>query len=184
VVSTEVNYRADMRKPFSTLVMVLVAALMFSGCVADITTGGERLTAPTPALPDSPNDEQADPPEQQAEQPCEDVMFQRAQGSIRAQQSALAAQDFEAARAFASQSFQQGVSVDQFQRIIQGRYAFLLNDPPVSFVECQRREDSALIRVEVGGSPIRIMLYQVVLENDVWRIDAATTAGSREEVTT
>ncbi len=164
--------------------MVLVAALMFSGCVADITTGGERLIAPTPALPDPPNDEQADPPEQQAVQPCEDVMFQRAQGSIRAQQSALAAQDFEAARAFASQSFQQGVSVDQFQRIIQGRYAFLLNDPPVNFVECQRREDSALIRVEVGGSPIRIMLYQVVLENDVWRIDAATTAGSREEVTT
>lgn len=164
------------------MALVLSAALVLGGCVSDITTGGERLSTPTPTLQTPPSDVQPDPPESQAAQPCEDVMFQRAQGTIRAQQSALANEDFEAARAFASEVFQQGVSVEQFQQIIEGRYAFLLNNPSADFVDCQRRGDSALLRVEVGGSPIRIMLYQVVLENDVWRIDAATIAGTRENV--
>jgi hypothetical protein len=111
-------------------------------------------------------------------------MFQRAQGTIRAQQSALAQSDFEAARAFASDDFRSGVSVDQFQSIIEGNYSFLLDDPAITFVDCQRRGDSALIRVEVTGSPVTIMLYGVVLESEKWFIDAASVAGSREDVTT
>ena len=111
-------------------------------------------------------------------------MFQRAQGTIRAQQNALAKSDFEAARAYASDNFRSGVSVDQFQGIIEGNYSFLLEDPTLTFVDCQRRGDSALIRVEVAGSPVTIMLYGVVLENDSWFIDAASVAGTRDAVTT
>jgi len=38
--------------------------------------------------------------------------------------------------------------------------------------------------VEVAGSPVTIMLYGVVLENDSWFIDAASVAGTRDAVTT
>lgn len=111
-------------------------------------------------------------------------MFQRAQGTIRAQQKALADSDFEAARSYSSQGFRSGVSVEQFQAIIEGSYEFLLEDPDITFVDCQRRNDSALIRVEVAGSPVTIMLYGVVLENESWFIDAASVAGTRDDVTT
>lgn len=149
----------------------------FSSPATSTPAEPEAQTQPEAApdsVPDSANDAA----------PCEDVMFQRAQGTIRSQQSALAQSDFEAARAFASDNFRSGVSVDQFQSIIEGNYAFLLGDPAVTFVDCQRRGDSALIRVEIAGSPVTIMLYGVVLENESWFIDAATVAGTRDEVTT
>jgi hypothetical protein len=99
-------------------------------------------------------------------------MFQRAQGTIRSQQQALAARDFEAARAYASDSFRESVSVPDFRRIIQGNYAFLLDDPALGFLECQRQGDTALIQVEV-----LVMVWS-------WKtiIDAASIAGSREDV--
>jgi hypothetical protein len=169
------------------IIGLLTASLLLVGCASQSTTGGEQVqqTPPQTSAPTEPQPEEESTPEPSiASQPCEDVMFQRAQGTIRAQQSALAQSDFEAARAFASDDFRSGVSVDQFQSIIEGNYSFLLDDPAITFVDCQRRGDSALIRVEVTGSPVTIMLYGVVLESEKWFIDAASVAGSREDVTT
>ncbi len=169
------------------IICLLTASLLLVGCASQSTTGGEQVqqTPPQTSAPTEPQPEEESTPEPSiASQPCEDVMFQRAQGTIRAQQSALAQSDFEAARAFASDDFRSGVSVDQFQSIIEGNYSFLLDDPAITFVDCQRRGDSALIRVEVTGSPVTIMLYGVVLESEKWFIDAASVAGSREDVTT
>lgn len=166
---------------------LLVATVLLTGCASAITTGGESTQdAPqntnAPAVPE--DDDESTPESSNPAQPCEDVMFQRAQGTIRAQQSALANRDFEAARAYASDNFRSGVSVDQFQNIIEGSYSFLLGDPAIAFVDCQRRGDSALIRVEITGSPVTIMVYGVVLENEKWFIDAASVAGQRDAVTT
>ena len=111
-------------------------------------------------------------------------MFQRAQGTIRAQQSALANSDFDAARAYASRQFRSTVSIEQFRAIIEGSFAFLLDDPALSFAACQRRGDSALLRVEVAGSPATTMVYVVVLENDSWFIDAASVAETSDDITT
>ena len=172
---------------------VIAAGLLLAGCASDASTGGEARPTPTPTsiTPKTPDpqttpesDQESAPDPTNGATPCEDVMFQRAQGTIRAQQNALAKSDFEAARAYASDNFRSGVSVDQFQGIIEGNYSFLLEDPAITFVDCQRREDSALIRVEVAGSPVTIMLYGVVLENDSWFIDAASVAGTRDAVTT
>lgn len=178
--------------------IVAAAGLLLVGCATDVTTGSAppdatTQPAPTPAET-SPSDtppaetspSEASPSAEETEEalPCEDVMFQRAQGTIRSQQRALAAQDFEAARAYASDSFRESVSVPDFRRIIQGNYAFLLEDPTLGFLECQRQGDTALIQLEVGGSPVIVMVYRVVLENESWFIDAASIAGSREDVTT
>jgi hypothetical protein len=190
-----VNYRRGMR----AACLVLSAALL-TGCVTEATTGGSPETSADqstevpstpPVSPEvespspQPSDSQAPAPEPApAAQVCEELMFQRAQSTIRSQQAALSASDFEAARAYASDNFRSGVSVEQFGRIIERNYAFLLDDPELTFVDCSRRGDSAIVRVEVAGSPTMIMLYGMVLENDGWFIDAASVAGTREDVTT
>lgn len=168
---------------------IIAAGLVLVGCANNTSAGGEVRPAPTPTsitpqTPDLQTTPEATPDATTSATPCEDVMFQRAQGTIRAQQSALAKSDFETARAYASDNFRSGVSVDQFQRIIEGNYPFLLEDPRITFVDCQRRGESALIRVEVAGSPVTIMLYGLVLENESWFIDAASVAGTRDAVTT
>lgn len=171
---------------------IAAAGLLLAGCVSGVTTGSaptDATTQPTPTPAEtSPSEPMPIEPAPTAEEspealPCEEVMFQRAQGTIRSQQRAFAAQDFEAARAYASESFRQSVSVADFRRIIQGNYAFLLEDPALDFLECQRQGETALIQLEVGGSPVTVMVYRVVLENESWFIDAASIAGSREDVT-
>lgn len=179
------------------IVIVVAAGLLLVGCAGGTAAGEDQPrespsatsapdvpeNAPTPETESAP--ESAPSPEpSNVTAPCEDVMFQRAQGTIRAQQSALANSDFDAARAYASRQFRSSVSVEQFQEIIEGNYAFLLEDPALSFAACQRRGDSALLRVEVAGSPATIMVYVVVLENDAWFIDAASVAETRNEVMT
>lgn len=162
-----------------------LAALLLAGCVSDVSTSGQAASSPSPTTASpSPTEEQQSPAPSSDAQPCEDAMFQRAQDTIRAQQTALANSDFETARTYASNNFRSGVSVEQFQVIIEGSYAFLLENPEITFVDCQRRNDSALIRVEVAGSPVTIMLYGLVLENESWYIDAASVAGIRDDVTT
>ena len=69
-------------------------------------------------------------------------------------QRVVAASDLEAARAYASTNFRYGVSVEQFDRIIERNYAFPLDDPDVTFVDFSRRGDSTILRVDVAGSPI------------------------------
>ena len=193
------TYRHVMRA-----LMIAVAGLMLAGCATDVTTGGAPASPSAPATPQAPTPssepsasepeseiapapESVPEPESEGEgEPvvCEDVMFQRAQGTIRSQQRALAAQDFEAARAYATDSFRESVSVADFRRIISGTYPFLLEDPALDFRECQRQGDTALIQVDVAGSPVIAMVYRVVLENESWFIDAASIAGEREDVTT
>lgn len=173
---------------------LIAAAALLSACVSDTTTGGANTVQPseqeqqTPSPDQSPKatpqPEESSEPEPNQTVPCEDVMFQRAQGTIRSQQSAFANGDFEAARAFSSESFRDSVPVDQFEAIIEGTYAFLLADPAIEFLDCERLDETALIQVEVSGSPVTVMAYRVVLENESWFIDAASVVGTRNDVTT
>lgn len=177
---------------------LVAAALLLAGCVSEATTGGVERSGSEPTTQAPPSEEPDTSEETKAETapqpiestestepsvvPCEDVMFQQAQGTIRSQQSAFANEDFAAARAFASQSFQEAVSVDQFQSIIRGTYEFLLGEPALTFSDCRRDGDSALIQVDIAGSPSVLMVYRVVLENESWFIDAASIAGTKEDV--
>ena len=173
---------------------LFLASILLTGCATGTTTdtgaapepsnSGQSPSAPEPTdEPDTETGEEVPPESASDSQPCEDLMFQRAQGTIRSQQAALAESDFEAARAFASNSFRSTVTVEQFQEIIEGNFAFLLEDPAITFVECQRRGDTALIRVDVAGSPVTVLVYGMVLEDDMWFVDAASIAGNREDVT-
>lgn len=184
MVRAELNYGHDVR-----LISLLLGAILLTGCAGAATTGAEPTTPttpttqPTPAMPATPTPEPS-----ASEQPrdCERVMFQRAQGTIRSQQSAFAELDFAAARGYASESFRNGVSVPRFESIIRGRYRFLLDEPTIAFIDCQRLGESALIRVEFEDPPNATtvtMVYRVVLENESWFIDAASISDRRTDVT-
>ena len=169
------------------------AALLLAGCATQTTTG-QAPNSPSPTeAPDTPAPTQPEATEPEPTEPgptesepvaCEDLVFQRAQTTIRSQQDALGNSDFQAAWGFASPSFRSSVTVDAFQGIIEGTYPFLLDNPDLTFTECQRQGETAFLQVEVAGSPTVVMVYRVVLNEDVWFIDAASIAGSREDVTT
>ncbi|MCH9851436.1 MAG: DUF4864 domain-containing protein [Actinomycetia bacterium] len=188
----------------------LLAAALLSACVTGSTTGGQESTqtpAPTPTQTQEPSTtpspsnepapsqteqteqpEQPEQPEQTPTQPdvqvaeCTQETFDATRQRIEGQQEAFATGDFAAARSFASQSFQSSVSVDQFREIIIGTYPFLIDSPELAFPECQRETDTVLMRVEVDSSPSIVLVYRLVLEDDGWFIDAASIAGTREDV--
>ena len=191
------------------VVFPLLAAALLSACVTGSTTGGQESTQ-TPAQTPTPTPTQtqeaspapspsSEPTPSQSEQPsqnpsptpsqpevqvaeCTQETFDATRQTIEGQQEAFATGDFATARTFSSQSFQSYVSVEQFQEIIVGTYPFLLDSPELAFPECQRETDAVLMRVEVDGSPLVIMIYRLVLEDDGWFIDGASIAGTREDV--
>jgi len=186
---------------------LVAAVFLLAGCATQTTTGRTPTSQPSNQATDSPaptepEPEQAEPeptepePEQAEPEPrepaptesgpvaCEDLVFQRAQTTIRGQQDAFGSDDFQTAWGFASPSFRSSVTVDAFQTIIEGTYPFLLDNPNLRFIECQRQGKTAFLQVEVAASPTVVMVYRVVLNEDVWLIDAASIAGSREEVAT
>ncbi len=194
-------------RPYMRVALPLLAAALLSACVTGSTTGGQESTqtpAPTPTQPQRPSStpspsnepapsqteqpEQPEQPEQTPTQPdvqvaeCTQETFDATRQTIEGQQEAFATGDFAAARSFASQSFQSSVSVDQFREIIIGTYPFLIDSPELAFPECQRETDTVLMRVEVDGSPSIVLVYRLVLEDDGWFIDAASIAGTREDV--
>ena len=189
------------------IALPLLAAALLSACVTGSTTGGQESTQTpaqtptqtptqpqTPSSTPSPSNEpapsQTEQPEQTPTQPdvqaaeCTQETFDATRQTIDGQQEAFATGDFAAARSFASQSFQSSVSVERFQAIIVGTYPFLIDSPELAFPECQRETDTVLMRVEVDGSPSIVLIYRLVLEDRGWFIDAASIAGTREDVDT
>ena len=189
------------------VVLPLLAAALLSACVTGSTTGGQQSTQtptqpqtpsstpspsnePTPSQTEQPGQTPSQNPSQTPSQPdvqvaeCTQETFDATRQTIDGQQEAFATGDFAAARSFASQSFQSSVSVEQFREIIIGTYPFLIDSPELAFPECQRETDTVLMRVEVDGSPSIVLIYRLVLEDRGWFIDAASIAGTREDVDT
>lgn len=186
------TYRPVMKLVAAGLV---AAVFLLAGCATQTTTGRTPTSQPSNQATDSPaptepEPEQAEPESKEPEPTesgpvaCEDLVFQRAQTTIRGQQDAFGSDDFQTAWGFASPSFRSSVTVDAFQTIIEGTYPFLLDNPNLRFIDCQRQGKTAFLQVEVADSPTVVMVYRVVLNEDVWLIDAASIAGSREEVAT
>lgn len=106
--------------------------------------------------------------------PCDDTVLDGIEATIRSQLAAFAARDFAGARQFASDGFQSSVSEDQFQQIIETRYAFLLAGSEVEFLECEQIDDRAQMFVRYDSSID--LRYQLIRQTEGWRIDGATRA--------
>ena len=123
------------------------------------------------------------PDPQSATRACDEDARAGIEETIRAQVTAFAQADFAAARTFASQGFQSGVSEREFQAIIEAQYAFLLDSPEVDFLDCAQVDDLAQILVQVTASDVIDLQYRLVRESEGWRIDGATISDVREAVT-
>lgn len=106
MVRAKLNYGPCVR-----LIPLLATAALLCGC-AGATTGTEPSAQVEASTPSASTPGPSAPESSESEQPreCEQVMFQRAQNTIRSQQSAFAELDFAAARAYSSEGFRSGVS--------------------------------------------------------------------------
>lgn len=93
--------------------------------------------------------------------------------TISGQQAAFAEGDFARARSFASDGFRSGVTVDEFQTIIEREYGFLLEDPAIDVEKCAQVERVGEVQVRVASSVERTMIYRLVRERGTWAIDGA-----------
>lgn len=137
---------------------------------------------PVPPTAPPPTDPSPTATDERGGDVCEQVEFERLQQVIEGQQTALASRDFDAALAFASESFRGSVGVPQFRMIIEGSYAFLLGDPDLDFTSCLYAADAAVMAVEVSGSRKVVIVYRMVREDSGWFIDGASVAGMRTEI--
>ena len=94
------------------------------------------------------------------------------------QTDALSMGEFTRAHSYASQSFRSGVSDSQFERVITNGYAFLTENPQITFNSCeqidqQKVQTFASFEVE---DVVASLQFVIVFEFGEWFIDSATTA--------
>ncbi|MFM7144983.1 MAG: DUF4864 domain-containing protein, partial [Actinomycetales bacterium] len=122
--------------------------------------------APAPASPSNPTEPSI--------APCTPEVAAAAFEVIRSQQRAFAASDYAAARRLASTDFRSGVTLHEFEAIIEGGYGFLLDDPEVALTECRMVGPVAVLRISVQADPPVGLAYRLVPEDGDWRIDGAS----------
>jgi hypothetical protein len=112
----------------------------------------------------------------------DDAAFSGIEDTITSQLAAFARSDFAGARKFASRGFQSSIGEEAFQAIIEGQFAFLLDEPAVEFRECEQIDSLAQILVGIGTADPVTLRYRLVQEPEGWRIDGATIVGSEQEL--
>ena len=112
---------------------------------------------------------------------CPDDDLRQAQSVIVDQTRAMSAQDFATARSYASQAFQNAVSVAQFADIISNDYAYLLQNPQITFDDCSVIDAQGLListTFIVDGTTHNVD-YALVAEQGGWYINVAASQESR-----
>ena len=133
-----------------------------------LAVGGTYFITPTPA-----------PDVNVAACPADDL--RQAQTVIVDQTRAMSAQDFVTARGYASQAFQNAVTVAQFADIISNDYAYLLQNPQITFDDCAVIDAAGLlVRASfiVDGTTYAID-YALVNEQGGWYINVAASQESQ-----
>lgn len=147
-----------MRRAIAVLLIIAVG----------LAVGGTYFIAPTPT-----------PDANVAACPAGDLL--QAQTAIVDQTRAMSAQDFDTARGYASQAFQNAVTVAQFADIISNDYAYLLQNPQITFDDCAVIDAAGLLvsaSFIVDGTTYPID-YALVNERGGWFINVAASQESR-----
>ena len=123
-----------------------------------------------------------DTPARAVDGECEQELAARLVDVVSDQISSLSSGDFVMAWELASESFRAQVDVDQFESIIRGAYAFLLESPSVRVVQCQIVDDRAEVIVEVYSSSPVVMAYAMSRDEQRWAIESAGVLGDLDGV--
>lgn len=165
---------------------LLVAGFMATGCQSATGEDSAEADADTPVVevPDnSPTPEPVEPdePQQVTPQlvlsPCGDGVKDAIDATIGAQTQAFRDGDFDAAYALASPSFQAGITVDLFARLIRLNYPQLLTADNARSGSCEADVENGLatilVRFDTSSDPNYTLRYVVELVEGQWRISGA-----------
>ena len=165
---------------------LLLAGFLLAGCQPG---GGDALAEPdandtageVPHNVPEPDTELGEDPDSGVPQlslsPCDDGVKDAIDATIGAQTQAFRDGDFDAAYALASPSFQAGVSVEGFSRIIRLNYPQLLTADNARSGFCEADVPNGLatilVRFDTSSDPNYTLRYVVELVEGQWRISAA-----------
>ena len=155
--------------------LVLLAALL-SGCAPDDTAIDEALESATGEQAPGGG---ADPPRGD----CGPAVAETVDEVLASQLAAIAAQDWEAAWAHASDAFRQAVDADGLERIIEEGFPVVAEAAAHDVERCEQRGDriTALVTVVGRSGEEALLAYELVSERGAWAVDGAVTLEGRGE---
>ena len=156
--------------------LVLAALFVLAGCSAVSDEKSSPLPQETPDATTETPAEELEP--QMILRDCRDSERVGAHNTVTAQTDALRAGDFEAAYSYASPSFQDTVSLEQFAGLILASYQPLLGDVVLEFGDCITDDSSEELSLDVvlraEGQDSLGLRYILVDTDEGWRVSGAS----------
>ena len=117
---------------------------------------------------------QKDPFEDLADGACTSALAGVVNNHISGQIDALAENDWELARSFASENFQSNVSLEDFTFIINEQYPMLIENKRYEFNECNVADSTITQEVDVtSGEQVFTLTYTLTVNGSTLGVDSA-----------
>jgi len=116
--------------------------------------------------------------------PCSSAQVQEVNDHITNQIGFLTQKDFEKAYTYAADSFQENISLNQFEEIINKEYSMLVENTGFSFSACEVLKNQVLQEVLVESGDEEFLFYYVlVIENSELGVLSASFKPAAKDVT-
>ena len=126
----------------------------------------------------------SDPFSASADGPCSSAQVQEISDHITNQIGFLAQKDFKNAYSYAADSFQENISLNQFEEIINKEYGMLVKNTGFSFSTCEVLKNQILQEVIVESGDEEFLFYYVlVIENSELGVLSASFKPAAKDVT-
>jgi len=116
---------------------------------------------------------------------CSEKQEQLIEKHISGQINALSDQNWKKAYSFAAPSFQEVVSIQRFEEIIQNEYEMIINNDGFKFTTCNIAENkfNQVVVLTSKGNEFKL-LYRLTFESGRLGVEAATAAPTEPEIAT
>jgi hypothetical protein len=120
---------------------------------------------------------QSDPFEDLADGACTSALAGVVDNHISGQIDALAENDWELARSFASENFQSNVSIDDFTFIINEQYPMLIENTGYEFNDCNVADSTITQDVDVtSGEQVFSLTYLLTVNDSSLGVESAVVS--------
>ena len=127
---------------------------------------------------------QSEPFSALASGPCSSAQVQEISDHITNQIGFLAQKDFKKAYSYAADSFQENISLNQFEEIINKEYGMLVQNSGFSFSACEILKNQVLQEVLVkSGDEVFLFYYVLVIEDSQLGVLSASFKPVAKDVT-
>jgi hypothetical protein len=153
----------------SGLSVVTLCVALLTGCTSSPAAAPTQFSTET----QRPNPEAAAPGE------CSEPIQLAIEAAIRSQTEAFAAEDFELAYSYASDTFRSNVPIRSFVAIIASSYGPLLSSSQLEFSNCFSNQTLDLgiidVRFVEAGLALYGLRYIVSASDEGWRVEGASS---------